>query len=84
MMDEVCKVVLRIDSAVPEVVKGVTQMLEDREIGAGTLTKHGLQVIFKTVMGDVLGKAGVPEFLEFARNHDQAPYAHPPHTYLGS
>jgi hypothetical protein len=84
MVDEVCKVVPRIDSAGPEVVKGVTQMLEDRAIGAGTVTKHGLQEMLKTLMGDVLGKAGVPEVLEFARNHDQVPYTHPPHTYLGS
>jgi hypothetical protein len=78
MRDEVRRVVPRIESAVPEVVQGVTNVLEERAIGAGTVTTHGLKEMMKTVMGDVLGEAGVPEVLEFARNRDQAANAQPP------
>jgi hypothetical protein len=37
MMDEVRHVVPRIDSALPEVFKGVTQLLEERAMGAVTV-----------------------------------------------
>jgi hypothetical protein len=68
---------------VPDNVKGVTDVLEEQAIGAGTVTTHGLYNMIKTVMGDVLGESGVPEVLELVRNHDQASNVHPPVHDLG-
>jgi hypothetical protein len=68
---------------VPDDVKGVTDVLEERAIGAGTVTTHGLNKMIKTVMGDVLGESGVPEVLEFVINHDQASNVQPPVHDLG-
>jgi hypothetical protein len=53
-------------------------VLEKRAIGAGTVTTHGLREMIRTVMGDVLGEACVPEVLDFARNQDQALNVQPP------
>jgi hypothetical protein len=70
--DDVRNLVPRIEKVVPDIVQGVTDVLEERAIGAGTVTTHDLKEMIKNVMGDVLGEAGVPEMLEFARTHDQA------------
>jgi hypothetical protein len=71
IVDEVCKVVSQIKSVVPDVVNGVTALLEVQAIATGTINTFGHKETIKTVMGDILGKASVPEVLEYARIHDQ-------------
>jgi hypothetical protein len=43
MMDKVDKVVPQIKRVVRDVVKGVTNVLEERVIAGGTVTTHGLK-----------------------------------------
>jgi hypothetical protein len=45
-------------------VKGVTALLEVQAIATATVTTHGHKEMIKTVIGDVAGKASVPEVLE--------------------
>jgi hypothetical protein len=78
MRDDVRNIVPRFKRVGPDIVQEVTDVLEERAIGPGTVTTHGLKEMIRNVMGDVLGEAGVPEVLEFARNHDQAMNIHPP------
>jgi phage-related protein len=63
LMDRVDQVVPRIERVIPAVVQGLTNVSEERAIGAGTVTTHGLRKMIRNVMGDVLGEAGVPEVL---------------------
>lgn len=70
---EVTAVIPAVESSVPKVVGGVTQVLEDRAIGAGTVTRDGL----RNMLNEVLNKAGLFEAVERMRASSGAPSAPP-------
>jgi hypothetical protein len=64
----------------PAVVTGVVKELNDRAIGAGTVTRDGLQELLETVVASKLRDAGVGRVLQLleSRTDRQLPVAGPP------
>jgi hypothetical protein len=63
---QIATVVPAVDAAVPKMVDGVIEVLEERAIGAGTVTRNGLE----SMLTSVLDKAGLFQAVEMIRKRD--------------
>ena len=61
---KVDEIVPAVDSVVPKIIQGVTDVLEQKAVGLGTVTTHGL----KEMLERVLRESGVEELVQSARN----------------
>jgi len=58
------EIVPAVDGVVPKIIQGVTDVLEQKAVGLGTVTTHGL----KEMLERVLRESGVEELVQSARN----------------
>ena len=61
---KVDEIVPAVDGVVPKIIQGVTDVLEQKAVGLGTVTTHGL----KEMLERVLRESGVEELVQSARN----------------
>jgi hypothetical protein len=60
----------KMDQVAPSVVDGVIKVLEERAIGAGTVTREGLD----TLLSDVLARTGIIDFIQNFPQREAQPH----------
>ena len=58
-----CQIIPAIQISTQEAVQGIEAVLENRAIGAGTVTRDGLQDVLSTAITDMLQQHGVIDFI---------------------